>query len=418
MGKNKKNNKIKKSNNDNNIDIDNLLNELSLENQALNQKSNPKFWIIDYIKEKKNGIPSELEDVLKNALITVPFDEYFVAVGFIEHIKEYFIYQIKLDMNDLENNTSKTQKEEVEELTKFLAPMVEHPYFHICFEAIMEYAILQKIKFENNQFLSQVFYNIMDLTEDRETKFKQWDYLNTIMIFKFNKKDLLVFSNKLMLQRFCSIIGYNNIYIDVLEKNQNFKQDEYDFGIEDMIECFNYLIDKKIIITPLICTNETIRNLRNNESSSITKDNDSSFLRFDLLDFFFLTSFTNTAISIKIMNEIIFKKLNEAIEKENFYVLEQFFLRKVSWYNINILINFSEIPIRAKFPETREIMNQDPFKFTYLDRIIELNKKTKEDFCNFEVDFNSLKNSIKNIQDEKYLKYAPSSFKNRFLQNM
>ncbi len=395
MGKNKKKNTLK-------------LNK-TLENDIDSQLNN-KYWIIDYIHNKKNGIPTELEEVLKNTLDNVVFDEYFVAIGYIEHIKEYFIYQIKLDMEDLEkekkNEKPKTQQEEVEELSKFLAPMVEHPYFNICFEAIMEYAILQKIKFENIQFLSQVFYNIMDLTDNIENKFKQWDYLNTIMIMKFNKKDFLLFSNKLLLQRFCSIIGFNNIYIEVIKKNGTVDMDDYIEGIQKIIKCFEYLISNKLITTPLVCTNQNIRSL---------KDDDKSFVRFDILDFFFLTSFTNTAIAIDVVNTVVFMKLDEAIEKGNKYVLEEFFTKKVSWYNLNILIEFAEIPVRAIFPSTKEIMTNDPFKFTYLDRILQLNKKDKDYFNNFESDFINLKNNLQKINQEKYLKYVPESYKIRFL---
>ncbi len=396
MGKNKKKNILKSTNSCDINDINDLV------------KNNPKYWIIDYIREKKNGIPIELEEVLKNTLDTVNFDEYFIGIGYIEYIKEYFIYQIKIDMENTDNdsNKPKTKQEEVEELSKFLAPMVEHPYFNICFEAIMEYAILQKIKIENNQLLSQIFYNIMDLTENHEIKYKQWNYLHNFMIMKFNKKDYLLFSNKLLLQRFCSLIGFNNIYIDVMKKNGQIDTNEYLEGIQSLISSFKYLMSNKFITSPLVCTNQNIRSL---------KDDDKSFLRFDLLDFLFLVSFTDTAIAIDIVNNIIFMKLDEEIEKNNNFVLEQFFTRKVSWYNLNILIEFAEIPVRAKFPSTNEIMNPDPFKFTYLDRIIQLSKKNKNDFNNFESDFINLKNNLKKIKDDKYLKYAPNSYKNKFL---
>ncbi len=399
MGKNKKKNTTKNNQNTstNDVQLDNL------------PVTNPKYWIIDYIREKKNGIPIELEDILKKTLDNSIMNEAFISYEFIEHIKEYFIYQARMEMDDLDtkkNGEVKSQKEEVEELTKFLAPIVSHPYFNICFEAIMEYCIKEKVKIEDPQFFSQIFYNIMDLTEDREIKHKQWDYLYTTMIFKYNKKDFLLFSNKLMLQRINSIIGFNNIYMDKFKKENVLEENDYVEGIEMLNDCFQYLISKKILITPLVCTNERIRNLQSD---------DKSFTRFDMLDFFFLLSYTDIAVGIQILFDIILNKLDEAIEKENFYVIEQFFVQKVSWYNLNILIEFSELPIRAKFPDVHNIMSKDPFKHTFLDRIIELHKRNNDDFNNFEKDIIVMKNVINKINNQKYLRYASLSFRSRFL---
>ena len=156
----------------------------------------------------------------------------------------------------------------------------------------------------------------------------------------------------------------------------------------------------------LISTNETHKNNKKEP-----------FLQLDLLDYFFLVSFTNSPLAIVYMMKIIKNKLDDIYEKNNEFVIEQFFIKKVTWYQQNLLNKLSEIPLRANYPQMNEILVKDTFKFTFLERLISIKNKKKEEFKGYEYDFIKMSEIINEfISDEKYISKSPPLIKSRYQQ--
>ncbi len=363
--------------------------------------------LLNYVRENKltdlEEIPADFELALKRVFRCTKLDDYYLSTGFIENdnIREYFIIRnMPYENFNYENKGEKTQKEMVEEMSQSMIPIIQDNLFHIYFESLMDFCIHIKHKFTQKDKINQVFYNILDLTHQSK-KHMQWNYLHGFMINLFNKKDYIVFSNKFLLQKISGVIAFGDGY---MERNTDENIELYKKEEEDLFNDIGYLLNNNILLFNLIATNES--HINNKKEP---------FIQLDLLDFFFMVSFTNSPLAIVYMMKIIKNKLDDIYEKNNEYVIEQFFTKKVTWYQQNLINKLAEIPLRANYPQMNEILVNDVFKFTFLERLIYIKNKKDEEFNGYEYDKIKMREIINEfISDEKYISKCPQHIKSRY----